>query len=564
MAKLRHPARRRLATFAQRLRAHVGGSILLQFALALIPLTFAVGFGIDYIRAQQMQAQLNAIADSAVLAAVDPSMLCQSSAVAKAAATSMFTAQASALQGIGSITPTVTINPPNAAAGCAGSLRTVTVSYAANVATTFSTILGVASLPIGGSSTADASQPPSINFYVALDTSPSMLLPTTSTGITNLTNGVIWTGAGAFGWPVVGCAFACHSQNSHTWNYGNFVRDANGMAIYTSGFNSGTMYRLSCGNRNVYDVNNTLIGSNGSVNSGATSCGGNYWNNSPSVNNPITLKYIPVGQGSYTSVSVNFPDSWWLAENYAIVNPGQQNITLRLDAETPAAQNLATYAYNFEQQYASAPTPPVYKLQFFTFNYGAPAPIATAPWGAMTDVATSHSSTFPSMTANAPLMTGIGCWTSSCPGSDAFTDITALLNTMKATVPGTAGLGTVASPQNVLIILTDGAEDDSTGDGMTALNANNIAQCTAIKATGTRIAILYTQYAPATINYTANPTFNTFATGQIPSIQSQLQACATKNADGTYLMQTVSTDGDISTALNQLFQQVVQSSRLVQ
>jgi len=73
-----------------------------------------------------MQTQLNAIADSAVLAAVDPLMLCQSSAVANAAATSMFTAQASVLQGIGSITPTVTINPPNAAAGCAGSLRMVT------------------------------------------------------------------------------------------------------------------------------------------------------------------------------------------------------------------------------------------------------------------------------------------------------------------------------------------------------------------------------------------------------------------------------------------------------
>lgn len=561
---LRRLALPRPGALAQRLLAHSGGSILLQFALALIPLTFGVGFGIDYIRAQRLQTQLNAIADSAVLAAVDPSMLCQSSAVAKAAATSMFTAQASTLQGIASITPTVTINPPNAAAGCAGSLRTVTVSYSANVGAMFSTILGVASLPIGGSTTADASQPPSINFYIALDTSPSMLLPTTSTGITNLTNGVIWTGAGAFGWPVVGCAFACHSQNSHTWNYGNFVRDANGMSIYTSGFNSGTIYRLSCSNRNVYNVSNTLIGTSGSVNSGATSCGGNYWNNSPSVNNPITLKYIPVGQWSYTSVSVNFPDSWWLAENYAVVNPGQQNITLRLDAETPAAQNLATYAYNFEQQYASAPTPPVYKLQFFTFNYGAPTAIATAPWGTMTDVATSHSSTFPSMTANAPLMTGIGCWTSSCPGSNAFTDMTALLNTMETTVPGTAGLGTVASPQNVLIILTDGAEDDSTGDGTTALNANNIAQCSAIKATGTRIAILYTQYAAATINYTANPSFNTFATGQIPSIQSQLQACATRNADGTYLMQTVSTDGDISGALNQLFQQVVQSSRLVQ
>ena len=549
----------------QRLRASSAGTILLQFGLALIPLTFAIGFGVDYIRAQQLQTQLNAIADSAALAAVDPSMLCQSSATANAAATSMFNAQAATLQGIVSITPTVTMNPSNSAAGCSGSLRTASVTYTAKVRNLFSTILGVATLPISGSATTNASQPPSINFYVALDTSPSMLLPTTTTGITNLNNGVIWTGAGAFGWPVVGCDFACHSQNSHTWNYGNFVRDANGYAIYTTGFDSGTMYRISCINGNVYNASNTQIGTNGSItNSGATACGGNYWNNGPSINNTVNLQYKPNGSYYYTSVSVNFPDSWWLAENYATVNPGQQNITLRLDAESPAAQNLATYAYSFEQQYASAPTPPAYKLQFFTFNYGAPTAIPTAPWGTMTDVATSHNFTFPSMTANAPLQTGIGCWTSSCPGSNAFSDMTALLNSMSSIMPNTAGLGTSANPQNVLIILTDGAEDDSTGDGLTALNANNIAQCTAIKATGTRIAILYTQYNPATINYTSNPTFNNFASGQVPNIQAQLQACATQNANGTYLMQTVGTDGDISAALNQLFQQVVQSSRLVQ
>ena len=39
---------------------------------------------------------------------------------------------------------------------------------------------------------------------------------------------------------------------------------------------------------------------------------------------------------------------------------------------------------------------------------------------------------------------------------------------------------------------------------------------------------------------------------------------ATQNADGSYLMQTVSTNGDISAALNELFQEAVQSARLVQ
>ena len=181
----------------------------------------------------------------------------------------------------------------------------------------------------------------------------------------------------------------------------------------------------------------------------------------------------------------------------------------------------------------------------------------------MTDVATSYTATFPSLTANAPLMAGIGCWTSTCPGSNKFTDTTALLNTMQSALPSSAGLGSTANPQNVLIILTDGAAD-SANDGIAAFTASNVSQCNTIKANGTKIAILYTIYDPETINYTAHPTFNTFASSQVPNIQSQLQSCATRNPDGSYLMQAVGTNGDISGALSLLFQTVVQSSRLVQ
>ena len=567
----------------------------MMMGFAVIPLTLAIGFGVDYSRAERLQTQLNAIADSSALAAVTPTMLCQSSANAQAAATAMFNTQAATLQGIsGTITPSVTINPASSAAGCAGSLRTATVTYTANVKTVISGIMGVKTLAIGGSAIANASQPPSINFYIAMDTSPSMLLPTTSTGITNLNNGVIWNGAGAFGYPVVGCDFACHSINSHTWNYGNFVKDANNNAIYTTTFDPASVtatntYRIQCTNvaahgsipatyaGYVYDGNNNQIGTNGSITNGggSTACGGNYWNNNGGnlVSNSVNLQYYQTSTASWQNVTVNFPDSWWLAENYAALNPGQSNIQLRLDAETPAAQNLTTYAYNIEQNYASAPTPPVYKLQFFTFAYGAPAVVPTAPWGTLTDVATSHTSTFPSMTANAPLQNGVGCWTATsgvCPGN-GFSDFSALLSGMQSTMPATSGLGTPSNPQSVLIILTDGAQDVIAAGQFGALLPSQIAQCNAIKATGTKIAILYTTYDPNTVNYTARPDFNEFAVGSspfsgtgIPNIASQLQACSTQNPDGSYLMQTVSTNGDISSALNQLFSMAVQSARLVQ
>ena len=561
------------AAFWRRLHHDRDGNVLMMMGFAVIPLTLAIGFGVDYSRAERLQTQLNAIADSAALAAVTPTMLCQSSANANTAATDMFSTQAATLQGIsGSITPTVTINPASSAAGCSGTLRTATVSYTANVKTVVSGIMGIKTLPIGGSAIANASQPPSINFYVAMDNSPSMLLPTTSTGITNLTNGVIWTGANVWGWGTPGCDFACHSVNAHTWNYGNFINDTSGNAIYTTTFDPASVtatntYRISCSNANVYDGNNNQIGTNGSITNGGNSsaCGGNFYNNNGGslVSNSVNLQYYQTSSHSWQTVTVNFPDSWWLAENYASLNAGQSNIQLRLDEETPAAQNLTTYAYNIEQNYASAPTPPVYKLQFFTFAYGAPVAVSTAPWGTMTDVATSHTSTFPSMTANAPLEAGVGCWTTSTTcGTSGFTDFGALLTGMSTTMPATSGIGTPTNPQSVLIILTDGASD--TLGVQTELTASQIAQCSAIKATGAKIAILYTTYDPTTINYTSNPTFNTFASAQVPNIQSQLQACATQNPDGSYLMQTVSTNGDISAALNQLFSMAVQSARLVQ
>jgi hypothetical protein len=77
-----------------------------------------------------------------------------------------------------------------------------------------------------------ASQAPSINFYVALDTSPSMLLPTTTSGITNLNAGARWNGEYYYYKQVDGCDFACHSNNMQQWNMGTYVIDSSKNAIY--------------------------------------------------------------------------------------------------------------------------------------------------------------------------------------------------------------------------------------------------------------------------------------------------------------------------------------------
>jgi hypothetical protein len=75
-----------------------------------------------------------------------------------------------------------------------------------------------------------ASQAPSINFYVALDTSPSMLLPTTTSGITNLNARALERGILLLSrWMA---AILPASNNMQQWNMGTYVIDSSKNAIY--------------------------------------------------------------------------------------------------------------------------------------------------------------------------------------------------------------------------------------------------------------------------------------------------------------------------------------------
>jgi Flp pilus assembly protein TadG len=569
--------------FAQDLYRDAGGNVIMMTAIGMLTLTFAMGFVVDYSRAQTVQTQLNAIADSAVLMAVDPQMLYVAAPKPHDAALAVFNSQAATLSGITNLVAVVNVVDGNGT----GSLRTATVGYTAQSINIFASLLGMPSLSISGTSTATAAQPPSLNFYVALDTSPSMLLPTTTTGISNLAAGAIWSGEKAYYGRVDGCDFACHATNMQTWNLGTYVIDQNKYAIYQTTSGSMPFYRVSCSNVTVagvsvntpvFDNNNTLLGSYASLPNSESYCTPTA--SSGPANNPVTLKYLPNGQANksqnYVTVSVNFPDTWWLAENYSTVNPGASPITLRTDAAQAAAASVIQTAWQDQQNLVAQNASVAYQMQFFTFNItpvagsgtstsSSPIPLTTSPFNTMTGVQTLANSTFPSLGAQAPQTVCCSYWTStSLVTNNHDSDFGAMLKGMAALLPNPGGSGlTTASPQSILLIVTDGLED--TASGTTTLTSSDLALCTKIKAANTynaRIAILYTQYDPGTINYTANPSFNTTASNIVPNIAAALQSCSTQNADGSYLFVTVAANADISAGLNQLFQSVVQNSYL--
>ena len=183
------------------------GSIAIITALAAVPLLFLVGMGVDYGIASDRQTQLNAFADAAALAAVTPTMMTQSTAAATTAATNMFNAQAASLSSI-------KYDPSNLVVKIqtVNSQRVASVTYAATYKTAFSTILGVSSMPLSGTSSATAGLPPNIDFYLLLDASPSMAIAATQSGVNTMVAATPSQG---------GCAFGCHETHPSSDNLGN-------------------------------------------------------------------------------------------------------------------------------------------------------------------------------------------------------------------------------------------------------------------------------------------------------------------------------------------------------
>ena len=183
------------------------GNVAIIFALCAVPMTFLVGMGVDYGSAALRNEQLSAIADSAALAAVTTSKMAGPDSGSVTAATNAFNAQASQISGIN-------YNSSNLAVSVVDSIttRTVTVTYTASSIDAFPNVLSKASIPLHGQSQAVGQSPPNINFYLLLDTSPSMAIAATQSGITTMVNNTSSQG---------GCAFGCHQSNPAPDNLGN-------------------------------------------------------------------------------------------------------------------------------------------------------------------------------------------------------------------------------------------------------------------------------------------------------------------------------------------------------
>lgn len=186
------------------------GSVLVLFASALVVLLVAIGMGVDYARAMHAQTKLNALADAAALVAVSKESMDASPEEAEVRAINFFVAQARTLERQGvridyaspaqlSVKVEETIDKAVA--------RRASIVFHGHSANIFSGILGLDRLPLHGEARASTAAAPNTDFYVLLDTSPSMLLPADAENVRLM---VAATG---------GCAFACHETSNPQSNY---------------------------------------------------------------------------------------------------------------------------------------------------------------------------------------------------------------------------------------------------------------------------------------------------------------------------------------------------------
>src|SRR5580692_9492902 len=235
----------------------------------------------------------------------------------------------------------------------------------------------------------------------------------------------------------------------------------------------------------------------------------------------------------------NGEDNYALAQNLGVVTRMQN-----LASATQALMNTAaaTEGSNTSQ----------YQMAIYTF--------ANSGLGTIQSL-TSNMATAQAAAANINVLQVYdNNWlTKTNQNNDTDTNFESAMSAINTIMPA-PGLGTPAStPQEVLFIVSDGVDDEVASSCSQSLDGNrcqapfSTTWCTTVKNRGIQIAVLYTEYLPLPTNSWYNNWIAPFQN----QIGSNMQSCA---SPGMFF--TVTTDGDITAAMQSLFAQAISTARL--
>ncbi len=537
-----------------RFRKDQRGNIAVIFAIACIPIIAAVGCGVDYSEASRMKAKLQSAADAAAVASISQNSQGWLAASQMNGNGTVTTAQTDAMNiFLGNINNVYnpgnpganlfTLNTPPTAAVVTktGANLTSTVTFSASVPTIFMNVLGFKSLTVSGSSSASSSLPLYLDFYVMLDVSGSMGLPSDSNGQTALNN----VNPDDYGQYPTGCTLACH------FSVQNVCSDtgSNAQKFKTNSYCMGFAF--------------TRVDQTALTNLLKVKATKNGVKNSTALGFPDSM--IPGLPGS-----LNTDPTYGIPAVSSCPNPTPYSsaqsgdipcIQLRVDA-VGFALNATQDANGTSGLFETAQKKQLITNQFriglypFIQDVYSYFPLTTAINGSPTNTSTINY-------AAANLVNLLDTNTNSSLGSGG-TNITQSINDMNNIV-STAGDG--SSSTNTLpyvFLITDGAVDPQTkqlnssggwsGSNHATTIATSPSPCAKLTGRGVKVMVLYIPYTPI-----ANPNKNfandedDYANNNIANIPASLQACASPtDSTGSY-MYTATTPAQINAAVVAMF-----------
>ena len=284
-----------------------------------------------------------------------------------------------------------------------------------------------------------------------------------------------------------------------------------------------------------------LLDNSPSMNIAATTSGINTMVNNTSAQGGCAFACHESNPSADNLGNPNGEDNYTLAQNLGVVT--------RIQNMAAAASALMTTAASTET--ANNAT---YRMAVYTFNYNGVTTVQSL---------TSSLSTAATAAAGIDVLEVYdnNCLTSSNCNNDTDTNFPSAMSGINTIMPA-PGTGTSGSAaQEVLFLVSDGVEDDNTGtcsqtlDGTRCQAPFDTTWCTTVKNRGIRIAVLYTTYLPLP----TNAWYNTWISPFQSQIATNMQSCA---SSGLYF--SITTDGDISAAMQALFEQAVSTARLTQ
>ncbi|MGH6715391.1 MAG: TadE/TadG family type IV pilus assembly protein [Bradyrhizobium sp.] len=531
------------------------GNVAVIFAITAIPLLAAVGCAVDYSTATRIKAQLQSAADAASVGslAVGSPAYVAAGAMGSAGpvpegvtdATNIFDANINGLTGFTDlqVSPTVTKTNTN---------LTSKVTFSAQVPTVFVKLIGYPTLTVSGSSQSSGSLPMYLDFYLALDVSGSMGLPSTPSEAQRMQaiNPDNWVQYRT------GCTLACHfaAQNSacvdppvtpptnpdpnppsNTWSYTQ--------EYATNSYCMGYIYsRLS------QSALSNLI-KMASTRSVRKQVPGLPDAMLPNLNNSLS--------GPNSLITGNSASTTWSLP--AVSNcptPGTDScIQLRLDAVGYAVNQLFQTANQDEK------LPDQFRIGLYPFiRYldSGYSPLTSSING---DPSTPGTINYDA--ANLATLLDTNANSNLGSGGTHIDNALSSLNTVVASVGnGSASNDTLP----YIFLVTDGAEDPQVkgvpNGGWSGSNHATVidptTDCTPIKNRGIIISVLYIPYQQISpVNASFANDEDDYANANIPNIPASLQACASPG-----FFYTANTPQDITAALQQMFNHALITAHL--